>query len=220
MGDSSLVGCVGGIDEAGRGALLGPLVIAGVGADDDSIRELAAIGVKDSKQLSPRRREILYDQIRRLAQKVEVLEVNPAEIDSRIKRGVNLNEIELQKMASIAKALECGKVYVDAVDVNEYRWGARLSELVSNVHFISEHSADERYVITGAASVIAKVTRDRRIKELEKVYGPVGSGYPSDPKTRRFVRDFYIHNGALPSCVRTSWKTASQITGKLSLGSL
>ncbi|MCL5788811.1 MAG: ribonuclease HII [Candidatus Marsarchaeota archaeon] len=208
---TDLGACVGGIDEAGRGALLGPLVVAGVAVDEDSLVRLKSFGVRDSKQLSPRRREQLYPLIREAARKVSVIEISPHEIDVRGKRGINLNELELQKMAQIAESLGCETVYVDAVDTDEQRFGAMLSKRVPGIRFVSEHRADEVYVVTGAASIVAKVTRDARIRELQGVYGPLGSGYPSDPRTTEFVKRYYITEGRLPDFVRSTWKTVAKL---------
>ncbi|MEM3795171.1 MAG: ribonuclease HII [Thermoprotei archaeon] len=195
------------MDEAGRGALLGPLVIAGVAIKKPRLDELKRIGVRDSKQLSPTRRERLYPIITSMADKVEVVEITPQEIDSRSKHGYNLNQLELLKMAQISLKLGVGEIFVDAVDVDERRFCVELTKRAPNTVFICEHEADSKYTVTSAASIVAKVTRDRRISELKKIYGEVGSGYPSDPRTISFVREYYVKTGAIPEFARRTWKT-------------
>lgn len=204
---------VGGVDEAGRGALLGPLVIAGVRARKQILERFEESGVRDSKKLSPQRREKLYNVIKSLSDKIEVVEVSPQEIDARSKRHINLNELEVAKMAQISSTLECGTIYVDAVDTDEERFRNELLKRVPGVVFVSEHAADEKYLITAAASIIAKVTRDRRIQELKGVYGEIGSGYPSDTRTINFVKEYFVKHGSLPDFVRKTWKTVDRLSG-------
>jgi ribonuclease HII len=211
VGEELNRGVIGGIDEAGRGALVGPLVIAGVSLDEPSLSELKLAGVKDSKKLSPARRERLAELIRERAKSTVVVEVSPHEIDMREKRLMNLNTLELLKMAQIAKKLSCPTIYVDAVDTNERRFGAALSNRVPSVSFVSEHAADENYTVTGAASIIAKTVRDRRIRDLESSYGTMGSGYPSDARTISFVRDYLLRNDDFPPFLRRSWKTVQRL---------
>ncbi len=209
----SLDSSVGGIDEAGRGAVLGPLVIAGVALRASVLESLRQAGVRDSKQLSPQRREKLYATIINLADRVEVIEVSPQEIDSRYRRGLNLNQLELIKMAQIALRLGVKTVYVDAVDVDEQRFAKQLSEKAPNVVFISEHAADSKYTVTAAASIVAKVTRDRRIAELRQIYGDIGSGYPSDPRTVAFLERYYVEHGLIPEFARATWKSIRKNLG-------
>jgi len=150
-----------------------------------------------------------------LADKVEVVEVSPQEIDSRHKHGLNLNQLEVVKMAQIALRIGVVEVYVDAVDVDEQRFKEELSKRAPNIVFISEHAADSKYTVTAAASIVAKVTRDRRIGELKKTYGEVGSGYPSDPRTIRFLKDYYVKTGTIPPFVRGSWKSVKKALDNL-----
>jgi ribonuclease HII len=211
LGERSLDELVGGIDEAGRGSLIGPLVIAGVAVLRSELDTLKKLGVKDSKKLTPSARKRLFEQIVRISKKLEVIEVSPQEIDLREKRGLNLNELELAKMAQISKALGCSTIYVDAVDTDEVRFGVELSKRVPGVNFVSEHKADSKYVVTSAASIVAKVVRDERIEEIKSKYGDVGSGYPSDQRTLKFVTQYFVEHGTLPEFVRKSWKTLLKV---------
>lgn len=188
-------------------------MIAGVALKNSLLEELKRMGVRDSKQLSPFRREKLYSVITRVADKVEVVEVSPQEIDSRYRHGLNLNQLELIKMAQISLRLGVNTVYVDAVDVDEERFREELFKRAPNIVFVSEHEADSKYTVTAAASIVAKVTRDRRIAELNKFYGDVGSGYPSDPRTMRFIREYYVKTGSLPEFARTTWKSIRRTLG-------
>lgn len=213
MGTLSSDQPVGGIDEAGRGSLLGPLVIAGVAIRRPLLDKLKELGVKDSKKLSRTTRERLYKVIVSLADRVEVVEVSPQEIDLKRRHGLNLNQIEVSKMAQIALKLGVQEIYVDAVDVDEQRFREELSKRAPNISFVSEHAADEKYTVTAAASIVAKVTRDRRIDELRRLYGEVGSGYPSDPRTIRFLKEYYVKTGSVPEFVRSTWKSVGKTLG-------
>lgn len=179
--------------------------------DERSVPHLRSLGVRDSKKVSPEKRERLYPEIVKVSSKVVLVEILPAEIDRRIRTGCNLNLTETIKMAKIARSLDCDTVFVDAVDVSQERFQKTLSHMASGVNLVCEHGADEKYTVTGAASIVAKVFRDRRIKELSRKFGDIGSGYPSDPKTLNFVWDYFIRNGDLPDIVRRSWKPARAI---------
>jgi ribonuclease HII len=205
---------IAGVDEAGRGCVIGPLVIAGVLVDEEAQAKLQEISVKDSKLLSLLTREKLYSQIRRIAERVISLSVSPVEIDRVVFAGVKfrrLNWLEAQKMAKIIDMLNPELVYVDAPDVFEDRFKQQIlknSRLKPTV--IAEHHADRTYPAVSAASIIAKVERDHAIAKLKKKFGNFGSGYPSDPATIRFLQE-YTKTEMLPNIVRRSWKTVKKL---------
>ena len=198
-----------GVDEAGRGAMLGPLVIAGVCIPKSKIRKLSFMGIKDSKQLSPKQREQLYKKIIEFADDYRVSKINPKTIDKSVNRH-ELNNLEAIYMAKIISKLDPDVSYVDSCDVNPKRFGRKISNLTdcSKVH--SHHRADAKYVIVSAASIIAKVSRDREILRLKKKHA-VGSGYPSDSKTVQFVKNYIHQNSTVPTFVRTSWKPVKRM---------
>ncbi len=197
-----------GVDEAGRGPAIGPLVIAGVCADRDRLVE---IGVKDSKRLSRKRRERLEKEIREIASRIVVKVIEPEEID-KLREKLTLNEIEVHGFAEVIEKLECAEVYVDAADVDAQRFAEDIKKLLSrDVKIISAHKADAIYPEVSAASIIAKVERDRRIDELVKEIGDFGSGYPADPRTSRFLEEYYREHGSFPPHTRHSWKNVKKI---------
>ena len=206
---------VGGIDEAGRGALIGPMIIAGVSIISSKLTLLQESNVKDSKMLLPSTRRRLYDLIVGNAEKVSVLEVSPKEIDKYVKYGKKLrrlNYLEAIMMAKIVEALNVGMVYVDSPDVKPERLTSDILSLSKvKPKIVAEHHADQNYVVVSAASIIAKVTRDRKIDELAKEYGFFGSGYPSDPRTMEFVKNWVEIKGNLPDFVRQLWKSLKKI---------
>lgn len=205
---------IAGIDEAGRGPMIGPMIICGVLIDSEKHPKLVQIGAKDSKTLSHSKRLKLRAKIEQVATKIEIRSVSAAEID-RLRKRTTLNEIEVAEFASIAKSLKPQELYLDAADVKADRFGERvgnLSGLASkDAVIISEHKADSKYPIVSAASIIAKVERDRVIAEYHKKYGDFGSGYPSDPKTVDFVKNLVRNNQKLPSIVRKSWDSVKKI---------
>lgn len=198
-----------GVDEAGRGPVMGPLVVAAVMVDDE--RPLKAMGVADSKLLSPRRREELDRQIRAIAT-VETVTVSAADIDEFLKEST-LNILEVKHFAALIDRLHPHSVYIDAADVIEERFGRRVQELLTcRPEMVCRHRADATYPVVSAASVIAKVARDRAIGELEESVGrPIGSGYAHDEVTLKFIREWLRDTGSLPPQVRTSWKTTKDI---------
>lgn len=210
---------VAGIDEAGRGPMIGPMIICGVLFERRDIKRLNALGLRDSKVLSPRRRRELDKSIRNLAARIEIKTITASEIDALRKSGYTMNEIETLNFAFIVKELRPEEVYMDAADVNAERFGrlvAEMSGLASlGTRFISEHKADAKYPVVSAAAIIAKVERDARVADLYKHYGDFGSGYPSDPKSIAFIRQLLSEERGLPSFVRKSWASIQRIQDEM-----
>ena len=198
-----------GIDDAGRGSMLGPLVIAGISLDKRKLRKLSSLGVKDSKKLSPSSREHLYKKILEIADNYYIAKIPPRSIDASVKKHC-LNGLEAKYMAKVVSKLDPDTSYVDSCDVNPKRFGHEISELSNNHKIKSYHHADSRFVIVSAASILAKVTRDRAIAKLRKNHN-LGSGYPSDSKTVKFVTKYYKINRTMPNFVRKSWKPTQKI---------
>ncbi|MFX1318127.1 MAG: ribonuclease HII [Promethearchaeota archaeon] len=203
---------IAGVDDAGRGPVIGPLVIAGVEITTSQEDALIECGVRDSKTLSARRRELLAHRVHNLANRVEVLEISAKRIDAERKKNRSLNILEAEWMAQVLNRLRWDVAYVDASDVNAERYGRIISsQLTTPRKIVSEHKADSTYPVVAAASIIAKVHRDQRIREFHKQYGDFGSGYPNDPKTRYFLINWIRNNSEFPHIVRKSWKTAQEI---------
>ncbi|MEM1725948.1 MAG: ribonuclease HII [Candidatus Bathyarchaeia archaeon] len=206
---------IAGIDDAGRGSVIGPLVIAGILIDNGMMQQLKDLGVRDSKLLSPKRREELADKIKKIVLKWTVVKLSPAEIDKVVEAGRKLhklNRLEAQAMAKVIEELKPDIVYVDASDIIEERFKQHISEyLTFDVEIISEHKADRKYPVVSAASIIAKVERDTEIKKLHAMYGDIGCGYPSDPKTISFLSRVIQERGEYPDFVRRSWKPAKKL---------
>jgi len=207
-----------GVDDAGRGSVIGPLVIAGVLLDEKDLPKLIGLGVRDSKLLSPRRREQLAEEVRRRALQHHVIMLSPAEIDRVVESGRKLhklNRLEAQTMAKVIEVLKPDVAYVDASDVLADRFKHHIAEsLPFKVQIVSEHKADATYPIVSAASIIAKVERDKAISELKGKYGEVGSGYAADPKTLEFLESWIKRYGSYPEFVRKSWKPAKKLKGE------
>lgn len=205
---------IAGVDDAGRGSVIGPLVIAGVMTNEEHLSKLAGIGVKDSKVLTPHRREVLAQEIRRIVVDYAIEKLTPKQIDDIVLNGRKLhklNWLEAKTMAKVIQRLKPDKAYVDASDILEDRFGYDILDcLPIKIPIVSEHRADQTYPIVSAASIIAKVERDREIAELAKTYGDFGSGYPSDPRTIDFLRKC-VAKGGYPDSVRVSWKPAQKL---------
>ncbi|MCL5803306.1 MAG: ribonuclease HII [Thermoplasmataceae archaeon] len=206
MNDYSFVKvCQCGIDEAGRGPVIGPMVMAMICGSPEM---LGNAGVRDSKELSPDRRELLFDRISDLATRRSFVVISPAEINSMMER-ITLNDIEQHFALKLLEDAECD-VYVDSFDVKPERLSRSLSEK-SGKRVFCAHRADSIYPSVSAASIVAKVIRDREIKKLSGKYGDMGSGYPSDPRTTRFIRESLENNVDISQIVRTKWKTYQNI---------
>lgn len=201
-----------GVDDAGRGSMAGPLVIAGVTLSKSKLRKLTSMGVKDSKKLSPKSRELLYEKIISFADSYYVAKITPKIIDKSVQKH-GLNDLEAKYMAKVISKLHPDESYVDSCDVDQKRFGRLIAELSKNPKIHSYHHADSRFVIVSAASIIAKVTRDREIAKLRKTHD-LGSGYPSDSKTVKFVHNYYLQNHTLPVFIRKSWKPVQELVAK------
>ena len=195
-----------GLDEAGRGPVIGPMVVAIVCCDPLQIKE---IGVRDSKKLTPERRSYLFDRIMETSICVEIETIPSAVINGEMQHRT-LNEIEYDRFLALIR--KCGKdAYVDAFDVDPERLSRRLST-DSGFKIIAEHGADDRFPSVSAASIIAKVTRDREIENLHEIYGDFGSGYPSDPATVKFLKQSLKNGINIDHIVRKEWKTWKDLT--------
>ncbi len=203
-----------GIDEAGRGPVIGPMVIAGVIVSDDV--ELMELGVKDSKRLSPNRRSELFEEITEISD--YSIRVIPAEEIDSLRKSTSLNKIESNNFASIIQELcsEGDVAYVDSASTDEKSFGLEIKNKVDqNVDIISKHEADDTYPIVSAASIIAKVRRDEEVQKIsEKIGEDIGSGYPSDMKTRDFLNKWVAENDDLPPHARKSWQTCRDLINK------
>ena len=198
-----------GIDEAGRGPIIGPMIVAGVLLDESVVSELVVSGVRDSKELTPRRRRRLAKEILEKAYAVIIARVPPSLIDS-----VNLNRLEedtFRHIASRAHILTRGvlaAVYADAVGSP-----GRLSEILravlpSGVTVKVAPKADQLYPPVSAASIVAKVVRDEEIGKLRRLHGFRGSGYPTDPETLEWIREAYTRSpDNPPPFIRRTWGT-------------
>jgi ribonuclease HII len=206
---------VGGVDEAGRGSVLGPLAVAGVSLDSSRLKELEALGVKDSKLLTSNERESLYVEILKICFTVMVSRIHPREIDTYVRRGRKyrrLNYLEAIHMAKVIDSLGAEEVFVDAPDKNPERWTGELESLLTcKPRIVAEHRADVNYVIVSAASIVAKVERDQDVADLREIHGEFGSGYPSDPETIEFLRSWMKKENSRPEFARKSWKTWRRI---------
>ena len=209
-----------GVDEAGRGPVIGPLVVAGVNFNNDL--KLIEFKVRDSKKLTPKRREILAVKIKQNCISYEILVIPAKDIDD-MRKVMTLNEIEVNAFSKIIKKLKPDICYVDSADVNEKRF---KDDILANLSFkpyiVSKHKADDIYPVVSAASIIAKTKRDEEIRniaiELEKKLNlPMGSGYPADPITQKFLRKWLDRHKSLPPHVRRSWQTTRNILKEKSI---
>ena len=204
-----------GIDEAGKGPVIGSMFVAGV----LNFEGLEDLGVKDSKRLSPSRREYLAKLIEE-ATEVHVVEFTASEIDEGRKRHT-LNEIMVELFSAVICSFQPNRAFVDAADVNPNRFAANLKSSFKKemgegaegeLEIISEFKADEHYPVVSAASIVAKVHRDRSIRQLKAEIGEeIGSGYPADPKTIQFLRRLLKEKEDIPPYVRRSWKTVEKV---------
>jgi len=198
-----------GVDEAGKGPVLGSMFAAAVVADPEQLPS----GIADSKTLTPETRETLAGELKADPNvSIGLGEVRVAEIDDP---ETDMNELTVTAQA---RALDDAGItdatgYVDAGDVDAKRFGRRVErEAAGDLTIRAEHGADEEYPLVGAASVVAKVARDAHVADLGENYDrPIGSGYPGDDRTRSFLESYVAETGDLPACARRSWQTCTDV---------
>lgn len=198
-----------GIDEAGRGPLIGPLVVAGIVIKESDISKLTDLEVKDSKLHSPNRRQELFEEIKKIAKNYEIIKVPAQEIDSRSTVGLNLNSLEALKVANVLDKLNPNVAYVDSPTSPD---GAHFENIIrehlenQDVEIHAGHKFDSKYPVVSAASILAKVTRDAEVKRIEEEVGEsIGSGYPADEITQKFLREHL--NNSVSKYIRKTWAT-------------
>ncbi|MEM3979798.1 MAG: ribonuclease HII [Ignisphaera sp.] len=204
---------IAGVDEAGRGPLIGDLFMALVVINESVEETLRNLGVRDSKKLTRKKREELFNRIISIAEAIVIARITPVDIDKE-----NINDLEIKTLCRIlAKAystIKFDKIYVDAF-ANPNKIVGHLQKCLREpqIDVVAVYNADSAYTIVGAASIVAKVLRDRHIDTLRQVYGDFGSGYPSDKRTIDWLKNYYQNHKAIPSIVRKSWKTVENILG-------
>ncbi len=187
-----------GIDDAGRGPLIGPMILAGVLIEPAQESFLKKERIRDSKIVAHVERVRLEKIIKGISSAWDVQVTYPEDIDFSLKNGVNLNTLEAIKAAAVINSINQGKfrkekikVVIDCPSVNIAAWGKTLMEYVEyseNLKVVCEHKADANHVVVSAASILAKVVREEEVAKIKKMYGEIGSGYPSDPVTQQFLK--------------------------------
>jgi len=210
-----------GIDDAGRGPVIGPMVLAGCLMDEKTEKELKKLGVKDSKQLTQKRREFLAEKIKDKSETFEIVLSYPVEIDGTNHKGINLNALEAIKAAEIINKINKGykkiKVIIDCPSPSIIKWQDFLKTKIknlSNLEISCEHKADKNHVSVSAASILAKCVREKEVSLLKEKYGDgIGSGYCHDPLTRKFL-DEHFKKYRKDGIFRKTWQTWKDLCAK------
>jgi ribonuclease HII len=203
---------IAGVDEAGRGPAIGPMVLAVAVIDSEDESSLRELGAKDSKVVPVDERERMYPILQSTLAAHSTVHITAPEMDELMDR-VSLNEIEAMKIGSLLNQLPLKPkvVFVDSPDPVADHFGRRIQNYLSfKPKIVAEHKADVNYPIVSAASILAKVQRDAVIKELQQafaVFGDIGSGYSHDERTIEFLQKYLKLHNTLPSCARQKWAT-------------
>ncbi len=202
-----------GVDEAGRGPVIGSMFIGGFMAEEEDV-ELEDLDVKDSKKLSDKKREGLRSQLEQYGE-VFLKEVTASEVDE-LREVMSLNEIEIQAFADVIERADPDKVIVDLPEPNAERFVSKLKrelpQKFADREFVAEHEADDKYPVVSAASIAAKSARENHVEELHQKYGyDFKSGYPHDKPTIEFLETYFDEKGEMPPETRMSWSTAERI---------
>jgi ribonuclease HII len=193
-----------GVDEAGRGPVVGPLCVAAVYWDDVEWPE--SLALRDSKKMSAEQREKAYERI--TARLPHAISMVPPWLIGHSSRA--LPRLEAEEIAKMLGRFPDGELICDRLSTGE-AIHEFLRDRCPGRECRFESEADDRYPPVSAASVLAKVTRDRAMDRLADDWGTIGSGYPSDARTREWLTEWYRDNRAWPPIVRTSWSTTRDI---------
>ncbi|MEK6959313.1 MAG: ribonuclease HII [archaeon] len=201
---------IAGIDEAGRGPCFGPMTMTIAAIEKEDEPKLKTLGVRDSKELTPKKREALFPQVKETLLEHHTVVIGPIEINDMMVR-YSLNEIEEIKIAELIAKLKCkvDTVYIDSPETNCKKFEEKVRKFMekkdSHVKLVAENKADSKYLIVGAASILAKVTRDSEIEKIKEKFGNIGSGYPSDPSTVAYLEKYVTEHKKLPPFSRIFW---------------
>ncbi len=206
-----------GIDEAGRGCVLGPMVFGAFLVEEEEEEGLRTLGARDSKKISAKKRVAMRPGLEEAAAAWRVVEVQPSTLDSE-----SLGEITKRVIIDLAVELRPGVLVLDAPvppkQIPRYR--ADLLERLAGrgireIEIVAENGADDTYPCCSAASILAKTSRDAALATIQEQAGePIGSGYPSDPKTRAWLKRVWLRDGRWPGCVRTKWDTVRRVVAE------
>lgn len=196
-----------GIDESGRGPIVGPLIIVGILINEEDSARLKTMGAKDSKLLIHKKRVALSKQILKIAKNHKIIIVQPEEIDNAVHGhdGLNLNWLEARKTAEIINYLRPDKAIIDCPSPNIKSYTNYLRKFLNNpsIELVVEHKADKNFYAVSAASIIAKVARENEVKKIEKKIGQkIGTGYMSNLQCQKFVKENFDKHSEL---FRKSW---------------
>ena len=201
-----------GIEEAGRGPVIGPLVMCGLLATEEEIELLTKIDVRDSKLLAPKKREELAKKIKNIVKKSRIIIVPPAEIDDAVESDtLNLNWLEAIKSAEIINELKPDIVCLDCPSNNIRAYANYIRKYLKNkkIELNCVHKGESKFRIVAAASIMAKVARDKEIEKIqENIKEDIGSGYPADPITKNFLLKYH---DKYPDIFRKSWASYKEV---------
>ncbi len=200
-----------GIDEAGRGPLIGDMFVVAVALSSDDLTTLAEAGVRDSKKLSPTARVRLFNVIITYSKYLFIRRFPPDMIDLNNINLLFINAIKSSVKTAYALGIEPSEIYVDSTSNTQKIIDSLIKLVRKDTKLIVEYKADEKYVAVASASIIAKVLRDAYIGYLKTTYGDFGSGYPSDFRTIKWVEEVLRSSGSLPPIIRKSWKTIKKL---------
>ena len=195
-----------GIDDAGRGPVIGPMIMAGVILDEEDLPKLREVGVKDSKLLTQKQREKICYEIKKIVKEYKIVRIYPEEIDKTVMSNgaSNLNWLEAEKMAEIINELKPEEVIIDCPSTNLKAFHAFLSKKLKVKTNLSCYHKAERFFHVGAASIQAKCAREEEVKLIKEKVGECGSGYPADPITQKFLKENW---NKYPEIFRHSWSS-------------
>ncbi len=206
---------IAGVDEAGRGCILGPMVLCVLYCKKEDEPKLKKLGIKDSKLLSPKQRVELEPQIRKMCT-ANLVVVEAPELNTMMEKD-SLNEIEAIKIAHALNStkLKAEMVYIDSPDNIPKNFELRIRKYLNDkMHITSQNKAESRFPVVAAASIVAKVARDGFIEKIKQEIGiDFGSGYTSDPRTIAFLQE-HAYDANMKPYLRTKWKTLDNIKQK------
>jgi ribonuclease HII len=199
---------IAGLDESGRGPVIGPLVVCCAYCKREHEKKLNKLAKNDSKALTPAQRKETFEKLRKFCE-FKWVEISATDLNKLMER-MSLNDIEAQMMAALASKLKNADIMIDMPDRYGWTFRKRMKKFGCE-RFEAEHKADEKYPIVAAASICAKLMRDEKLEKIKKQVGfDFGSGYPGDERTRDALKDKDAI-AKLKPFIRQKWKTLETV---------
>ncbi|NHJ46824.1 MAG: ribonuclease HII [Asgard group archaeon] len=208
-----------GADEAGRGLIIGPMVIGACAINDEILQKFTSIGIKDSKKYSSHQKLMTHANLVKkesLAWSVKILHADV--LTNFNKNGMTMDEAEAYTFYRALEEIIKKVPKIDEYQVDNFQAKKKLKSLITdnpkmkNISLKVLPRADLQYPAVSAGSLLARGQSLTELDKIRKQHGNFGSGSTNDKRTINWLKQYYIQNKSWPKkIVRVYWKTIDRI---------